>query len=144
MNKKDILKKVSSLEEEIKDLKTSNQECCDEPKCIMERVKTFEDACKITGIIPAIYENSPKDTIAYEKLKVIVRALNEGWIPNWEDSNEKKYYPYFRMSPFGFDDTLCGYWSANSATGSRLRFKSAELAKYAGKQFVDLYRDLME
>ncbi|MCS3134819.1 hypothetical protein NXW30_22015 [Phocaeicola vulgatus] len=34
--------------------------------------------------------------LAYHKLTVITRALNNGWKPNWDDQNEWKYYPLFR------------------------------------------------
>ena len=49
---------------------------------ITERVKTFEDACRETGVDPEIYEdnfdNTPADVIAFLKLRVIAAALNEG------------------------------------------------------------------
>ena len=36
----------------------------------------------------------------------------------------------------GYDD-----WNANSDIGSRLCFKTRELAKYMGETFIDLYKD---
>ena len=143
MNKKDVLKKISSLEEEIKDLKNTIQKC-DEPMCITERVKTFDDACCVVGFWPEISEKDMPDEIAYKKLKVVIRALNEDWEPNWENENEYKWYPYFKASPFGFGATTYAIWSTLSFTGSRLCFKSKELAEYAGRQFTTLYKQYME
>ncbi len=110
---------------------------------ITDRVKTFEDACKVLGIDPADQycdrHDSPDD-IAYKKLKVIIRALNERWTPDWNDSNQAKYWNwfYFDSPGFRFDDADYDY--ANSYVGSRLCFRSEELAEYAAKQFLDLYK----
>src|SRR5688572_22070121 len=62
---------------------------------ITDKVKTFEDACKVVGMkVPAFAKTDPKDEVAFKKLKVIIRALNQGWKPNWKDDNELKYYPW--------------------------------------------------
>lgn len=70
------------------------------PKDITKRVKTYADACAVLGIEPvneAVLAKLgfTKDEIAYRKLKTIAEALNEGWRPNWADSNEYKYWPWF-------------------------------------------------
>lgn len=83
------------------------------PKNIMERVKTYEDACEVLGIEPKDFgamrfvevdsEGEMKscevlkfmpDEIAYFKLKTIAAALNEGWKPRF-DGEERRWYPYF-------------------------------------------------
>lgn len=113
---------------------------------ITDRVKTFDDACDVLGIIPtAVYqEDDTKDEIAYKQLKVIVQALNEGWKPNWADTNQRKWYPYFQYkSGFGFSLTYYGRWHAVTVVGSRLCFKSSDLAEYAGKQFESIYNDFL-
>jgi hypothetical protein len=74
---------------------------------ITERVKTYEDACKVLGIQPVNFHDlrysSPidnsrcfleKDEVAYIKLKTIVEALNEGWKPNFTE-DEYRYFPWF-------------------------------------------------
>ena len=117
------------------------------------KIKSFEDACKALGIEPTvpeftgIEESERKALLAHYKLTVIARALNEGWKPNWNDWNEWKYYPWFRMgdnggSP-GVGFSFGGYdgGHSHSSVGSRLCFKTEELAEYAGKQFEDLYKD---
>ena len=114
---------------------------------ITKRIKTFEDACCVAGVNPidVLSFRDTKDEIAYKKLKIIVRALNERWIPDWENEDERKFYPYFKMggSSFGFANAGCGSWNAFSAAGSRLCFKSEKLAKYAGGQFEDIYKDYL-
>jgi hypothetical protein len=82
--------------------------------------------------------------VSQQAIVVITKALNEGWIPDWSNSNELKYIPYFEMrgsSGFRFH----GYvrWLSFSCVGSRLCFKTRELAEHAGKYFIDTYRDFM-
>jgi len=78
---------------------------------------------------------------AYRQLVLIVKVLNEGWTPNWNDNCEKKHYCWFSVSSgFAFANTHYGYDYASMATGSRLCFKSRELAEFAGKTFTDIYK----
>jgi hypothetical protein len=117
------------------------------PKNIMERVKTYEDACKVLGLNPddQLPSTNSKDAaaiIAYAKLFVICRALNEGWVPDWNNSSQYKYYSWFDMrAGSGFSYDVCDYSYPGSSVGSRLCFKSEELARYAGKQFLSIYKD---
>lgn len=116
---------------------------------VMDRIKTFEDARDEIGR-PDVPDFSmlPKDMRkhfeALYKMIVIVEALNEGWKPNWDDSNEYKYYPWFVMSPsaFAFDYSRFGNALADAGSGSRLRLRTSELAEYAAKQFIDIWKDI--
>ncbi len=116
---------------------------------ITDRVKTFEDACKVLNLdkvkigIGGLDEDAPS-IVAYTKLVIIAKALNEGWKPNWSDSNEYKYVPWFKeKSGFGLSYDVYDGWVTFTAVGSRLCYKSRELAEYAGKQFADLYNEFL-
>lgn len=122
------------------------------PQDIRERVKTFEDACEVVGItgimekvniLPYRHpENTEEQALnAVKKLWIIAQALNESWTPNWNDTDEKKWYPWFKWeeSGFGFSVSGYGYWYANTFVGSRLSYRTRELAEYAATQFKDLY-----
>lgn len=118
----------------------------EKPKKITERIKTVDDLLSMYGMsreeFDKQYDNLSSDEKAYKLLKLLCSALNEGWKPDWDNPNELKYYPWFEMggsSGFRFYDY--SYW--RSAVGSRLCFKSKELAEYAGKQFIDLYKQFM-
>lgn len=110
---------------------------------ITDRIKTFEDACAELGV--EIFETlgQPSDVVAYRKLRIISEALNEGWRPNWNDSNEYKYYPYFEYAGSGFSHYSYDHSCARSGVGSRLCFKTSKLAIYAGKQFIKEYNDYL-
>lgn len=148
-------------------------------RSITERVKTFEDACDILGCCPGELEQmwavggiTEPDEIAYQKLRLITAALNEGWVPQFTDE-ERRYYPWFelfsqeeldemdeetkearrvvfRSSSDAYADGgvayAYAYYGSSSAftnIGSRLAFKSRELAEYAGKQFTEIYADFV-
>jgi hypothetical protein len=116
---------------------------------ITDRVKTFEDArwiVKPSPSLQAILDYKGVDPIcimaqALAKIAIITEALNEGWKPDFNDSTQYKWYPYFRMdSPgFRFNDSYYAIALTSTGGGSRLCFKSEELARYAGTQFFVLY-----
>ena len=119
---------------------------------IKDKVKSFEDACKVLDITPSvpvvtgIPEKYQKPLIANYQLMVIAEALNEGWTPDWSNGEWDKWYPWFNMdnssSAGRFSFNGSAYRISRSLVGSRLCFKSEELADYAGTQFLELYREL--
>lgn len=114
---------------------------------VTDRVKTFKDACKETGVQYEGFESAlthaglSADEIAYKKIKIIAEALNEGWKPDYSNSNQAKYYPWFKYKA-GSGFSYSNYGSSNTGTGvgSRLVFKSSDLAMYAGTQFEAEYQ----
>lgn len=122
----------------------------------MKQIKTFAEACRALGIDPKVMPGvdmlpvkERKAVIAQYKLGIIARAINEGWEPDWSNYNQYKYYPWFKFdtskkkscSALSYFDYF--YVITFSHVGSRLCYKSSELAEYAGKQFLKLYEDLM-
>lgn len=146
----------------------------EKPRNVMERVKTFKDACNELGIEPDEWMQDKKelgleaDVIAYLKLRIIAAALNEGWQPQFTE-DEYRYFPWFCLYTQSEIDEMSEedksrvvYRSGNSAgasggvacavaggdssytvagVGSRLAFKTRELAEYAGRQFVEIWAD---
>jgi hypothetical protein len=110
------------------------------------------------------------DLLSYLKLRIIAAALNEGWEPQFTE-DEYRWYPWFWLYTQDEWDRLSAekkkygrvlarsycngsayagvayayayYASSNSNAycGSRLAFKSEELAEYCGKQFADIWFD---
>lgn len=115
-----------------------------------KKITSYEDACKALNTKPIneeVFNVFPKEDrksmIAYHKLTVIVRALNEGWLPDWENTNERKFYPIFRYVSAGlsFVDAYDATSLTSALVGTRLCFSSPALAEYAADHFADLYRD---
>lgn len=122
------------------------------PKDITKRVKTYADACAVLGIEPMneavlVKLGFTNDEIAYRKLKTIAEALNEGWRPVWANSSEYKYWPWFVYNPAnaGFSYADANYTASITGTdvGSRLCYKTRELAAYAGRKFEGLYNEFL-
>ncbi len=120
---------------------------------IKERIKSFEDAMKATGRpdVPD-FSNLPEDIrkyfIAQYKMLVITEALNEGWNADWNNYSEYKYFPYFyhnssSPSGFAFCDSNYGSTGAPAGGGSRLCYKTRALSDYSGKQFIDIWNDIL-
>lgn len=110
------------------------------------------------------------DLYAYLKLRIIVAALNEGLEPKFE-KGERRYYPWFYLytkeqydelddeekgrcvlrsggstySVGGFVVCSASYDASSSfaSSGSRLAFRTRELAAYAGRQFTEEWADFM-
>lgn len=115
---------------------------------VMERVKSYEDACAENGEEPMdekamLVAGFRPDEIARRKIETITLALNEGKVMDW-NNKESKWFPWFDTSSgFAFSNTSWDGSDACAGIASRLCFKSAELATYAGEQFTDLYKEFM-
>jgi hypothetical protein len=118
---------------------------------ITDRVRSYEDACLVEDFFPLtknqfsfLPEKDQDSALAHHQITIIARALNEGWVPDWSDSNQYKYYPWFVWggSGLGFSFRAYAYDRSHSSVGSRLVFKNRELAEYAGKQFITIYNHL--
>ena len=120
------------------------------------RVESYEEACERVGVEPLTEERIKAlelrpDEVAQKKLEVIAAALNDGWSPDWNDTNQYKYYPYFYIEPrkhgahagLSYANTLTAASATNAIIGSRLCFNDPETARYAGKQFTELYEQLL-
>lgn len=111
----------------------------------------------------------PSHIKAQLKLEIITLALNEGWqhIP---DGKHWAYWPWFCLytageiadmgkkgaeeraminatdvsevfSGLGFADSDSAWSLSYAYFGSRLAYKSRELARYSGKQFIELWKE---
>jgi hypothetical protein len=147
MKKEEIQAQIETLQKKLKDIEKS--ETKKSLLDITERVKSFEDACEVLGIEKRSFDNLFKYEIDSYKLQTIIKALNEGWVPNWSDTNEKKWFPYFNMNDsnasggVSFADTDYFDWDTYSCVCSRFCLKNEKLALYVGVTFIDLYREMM-
>ena len=115
-------------------------------KKTFEDIKTFEDACEELEIYPedVFNANDCSDEVAYKKLKVIAKAINQNWTPDWDNANQQKWWPYFKLSS-GFCFSYSAYDCVYTVTfvGSRLCFESEAKCTYAAKQFLDIYEQFI-
>lgn len=149
----------------------------DEPeKEVRERIKTFEDACREIGIDAEAWNRDKislglePDVLAFLKLRIIVKALNEGWEPRFTE-DECRYYPWFilytgeeynkldeeeksrvvyrsyfnayALGGVSFASAVNDSSFTYALVGVRLAFKTSELAAYCGRQFLDIWADFV-
>jgi hypothetical protein len=95
-------------------------------------------------------EKHREAAIAQAKLFIVVAAVNKvandgkDYVPNWDDSSEYKYEPWFVMSPSGFRYNGYVGWTTHSLVGSRLCSISSEVCEYIATQFIDLYKAIYQ
>lgn len=120
-------------------------------KNITINIQSFEDACRELNIQPALPdctglpEKHRKSIEAYYKLVIIAEALNEGWTPDFNNWDQYKWFNWGWFSAAGLCNLDVDASSAyrDALIGARLCFKTEELAEYAGRQFLELYRDYL-
>lgn len=125
---------------------------------ITDRVKSYEDACAIKGMVPRTlaryrlaFTDASEDEIegefAFHQLTVICEVLNEGWIGDYNNSEEKKHYPWFEWSDatsgFGFSFSFYVFTYSLTFVGSRLCFRTDKLAAFAGRTFLKIYNKVL-
>lgn len=74
----------------------------------------------------------------------ISKVLNGNWVPDWENTDEYKYYPYFKkqeLSGWVVDGYHFGSYTAVLCFG--YYFKTEKLALFAGKTFIETYIDYL-
>lgn len=149
---KDIKERVKTFDDAVEILGNNNQ-------AVIDYFEMLEMTCE-------------GDIFAFTKLRVIAEALNEEWKPKF-DGDECRYYPWFyiytkeeyeeldeeekkacravgRSNSYshaygGLVYALAVNASSYSSSyhGSRLAFKTRELAEYCGKQFIDIWADFL-
>lgn len=114
---------------------------------ITERVKNFFNVLDIAGktMEDIAKPGDTPDEVAYKQAKLIAEVYNEGTVIDPMDTNQIKYYPWHKInhsSGFGLSCSDCDLWSTHTAVGSRLCFKSSDLAIDAGNKFIEIYATL--
>jgi hypothetical protein len=112
----------------------------------LDKIKTVEDAFQATGRPQVDFSNVPEELREYFESTynavVVTEALNDSKKPDWDNYNELKWRPWFRMSASAFRLCAACYGDASSGagSGSRLQNIDEETAEYSATQFVDVWR----
>lgn len=82
------------------------------------------------------------------KLQMVIAAINGDWVPNWNDTTEKKYGPWWlvqkdklRASGSGLSFRDAGYGATVAGVGPRLVFQTREQVYHAAEHFKALYEE---
>lgn len=120
---KDIMTEIGSIDDAINRLGENDEEVIQLRK--LESIKGLSEA------------------ILNEQMAVvIVKALNDGWVADWDNHNEFKYFPWFYLGK-NFRFGAYHSWYSLSSLPSRLCLKDKKLAIYAGQTFTEIYKKFM-
>jgi hypothetical protein len=116
-------------------------------KRTFEDIKTYEDAVYEMPVDNEniIHDTDNMDVVAYKKLKHVLKVINDGWIPDWSDNRQQKYYPYYTVLPSGsgFSDANCSFASTFTSVGSHLCTDSSDKAMHMANNFKELYEQFL-
>ena len=107
-------------------------------------INSFEAACKKENLDPnalpdvsMIPEEFRRALVGVYKLFIIFKAINNGWIADYTDPNQNKFYPWLSVlsSGFGFSASYYACDGTDANVGSRLCTYSSETAFYIGEKF---------
>lgn len=87
-----------------------------------------------------LYKNVSEFAKAQEIERMIVNFYNKGEQPNWDNSSQCKYYPYFNLGKnFSYD--FCINWFSCSFVSARLCFLREEDLLEAVEVFKEQYEN---
>lgn len=138
---KEELKKLKQKEVELLEIINSSQSLFDNVK----EVKDVYDELNENEPTEADFDFLPKEIrkklLAYTHFKNIERLFNGDWKPNWKNTSEYKYYPWFKNENSGlvFGSSYCDLWGF---VGSVAYFKDEQTSNYVGKTFINLYKEI--
>jgi len=130
MNKKQAQDKLNDLQKEVDALKDIiNGE--DIFTCT-----TYKEVCRRL--------NEPQFSCPYRVIKQIEKYFNQGWKPNWKNTNEYKYFPHFSIgSGGGLVYISSGYFFLCWVGGCAF-YKTSEIATFVGENFIKEYQNLRD
>lgn len=112
-------------------------------------VSIADEAEKLYSFITAgkqsVTQNEEAHVVAYSELCRRAKAASGEWQPDWNNPDEKKWYPWFEYTPSGFvvNAASYSYGYTNTAVGSRLCFPTREMAKAFAEENLELYRIIL-
>lgn len=122
-----LLNKVA-LENRIK----SYGDICEE---LNEKELTIEDFC----FLPI---SDQCKSLAIAKLKQIERVVNNGWIPDWDNQSQQKWYPWFNKAGSGLVFRASG-GDLGDFAGAVAYFYDEKTSNWVGNIFIDIYSNLL-
>lgn len=100
-------------------------------------IQTALQAYPLLGI-----DKVSKRALAFIQLENKIAKVNEGWVPNWDDRNERKYYPWFDLINGKVALGYVSYCYGSSGVPPSFVFKSKDLTIKFYEETKHLYNDL--
>jgi hypothetical protein len=118
---------------------------------ITDRVKSWQDVVDILEeqgedvVLPykVAKTKQQKSINALYKIQCIAKVLNEGWEPDFSNSNEYKYYPWFEYKKAGWSLPYVGYSFVSASSPFGCYYKTRYLVEYSSEVFIDIYKEYL-
>jgi len=126
-NEQDVIERINSIADVLSELGEEDQDVVDYRKLTM----VFDSEHHLVNYMLAI---------------LIVKALNEKRVPDWNDGLWNKWFLWFFMGgSSGFRCDGFGNWGSNSDVGSRLCFMEKRLGTHAASkpEFMRVFENFM-
>jgi hypothetical protein len=112
-------------------------------------IRNWEDILVHLGttedFLPFPFPITPEEKSANALVRLfrIAAVYNQGWVPNWSDPKEYKYFPYKYKNSGGSWSVDCNAVSDGRHSPSGVHFKTEELAMDAINKFPEIYNDYL-
>lgn len=139
----------TEVNETITDFKSARKALGLESNVDFELVGHFDKFDSIVQLISDINPMHIETLIALNELFTIAQAWNkeDDFVPDLSNRNQWKWYPWFKYDKDAAGLVYAGtnYTATHVSAhfGSRLCFKTPERAEQFGKQFIDLWNDVL-
>lgn len=115
---------------------------------LRDTITSFEAGLKYKGlssadVLPVVPHEMYPSVISqqgFAKLIFLAAIFLNGWTPELDNPNQKKWFPWFTSSGSGLSFDDAGYVS-DAFVASRLYFPTEELARWFGKTFIKYYEE---
>jgi hypothetical protein len=120
-------------------------------KMEFELLDSFDKCCKKSGTSEEEFNKKflkadlSIDALNHERLGIINAAINDGWVLDYANHDQRKWFPVFEVSSsgFGFSCSSYRYVNASSGVGSRLCFETEEQSDYSAVRFIKYWEALI-
>ena len=153
INKDSINREIKEYEKEITKLKKLLDTPTVSKQTLLERVKNISDVYKelkrkelTIEDFSFLPENKRKKALAFQQIQDICEVFTEGWIIDWNNRSQYKYYPYFIKNQ---NSGISG-WSVDgvrnclyTSYGAPCFYKNESTAKHCGNLFLEIYNNYL-
>lgn len=95
----------------------------------------FREQCSSIGL--------KKHEVAYMIATRLYAVLNEGWVPDYDDSDQEKWELWYYLNQPGFRLFVVYYVYTRTTAGARLALRKKELGLHVDKYFRHIMLDLL-
>ncbi len=88
-------------------------------------------------------ENQRKKAFRANRIGNLQDYFNDGWVPNWKDGNERKWWPYFvkRAGSWAFHRSD---FSVGSSAGRVGFYRIEEISNFVGRNYLTEYEEYLD